>query len=71
MVEAIRDGQSVWLFAIDFDARTEERTSDEASGEASETAELSTSIVAKTPATTRPAGAPRVRRFNAAGRELF
>jgi hypothetical protein len=68
MVEVRWDVQSIWLFAIDFEARTEDEASDEASEAASE---LSTSIVAKTPATTRPAGVPRVRRFNAAGRELF
>ena len=68
MVEVSWNGQSVWVFAIDFEERTKDEVSDEASKAASE---LSTSIEVKMPATTQPAGTPRVRRFNSAGRELF
>ena len=78
MVEVRWDGQSVWLFAIDFEARTnfESTTSDDTPPLA-----RATSVGAGTlepnntqaPTNTRrkTAGTPRVRRFNAAGRELF
>ena len=78
MVEVRWDGQSVWLFAIDFEARTkfESLGSDEIPPLA-----RATSVGAGTPepnkakvqANTRhkTAPTPRVRRFNAAGRELL
>lgn len=72
MVEVRWDGQSVWLFAIDFEART---TSDDAPPLARATsvgAGTPEPNNAKAPTNTRrkTAGNPRVRRFNAAGREL-
>ena len=59
MFEVSWNGQSVWIFAIDFEARTkfESPSSDE------------TPPLVSTEQKTAPA--PRVRRFNAAGRELF
>ena len=78
MVEVRWDGQSVWLFAIDFEARTkfEAPNSDDTPPLA-----RATSVGvgapepnnAKAPTNTRRKTSlnPRVRRFNAAGRELF
>ena len=72
MVEVIWDGQSVWLFTIDFEARTSDDTLPLAG---------TTSVVGGSPkpskanvrTNTRRKSAltPRIRRFNAAGRELF
>ena len=77
MVEVRWDGQSVWLFAIDFEARTnfESPTSAEIPPLAKATsvgAGTPESNKVKAPTNTRhkTAGTPRVRRFNAAGREL-
>ena len=77
MVEVRWDGQSVWLFAIDFEARTnfESPTSAEipplakATSVGAGTAEPNK---AQAPTNTRHKTSlnPRVRRFNAAGREL-
>ena len=78
MVEVRWDGQSVWLFAIDFEARTnfESTTSDDTPPLARATsvgAGTPEPNNAKSPNNARPktAGTPRVRRFNAAGKELF
>jgi len=77
MVEVLWDGKSVWLFAIDFEARAKfESTTSElpplarATSVGAGTAKLNK---AKVQTTTRRKTAltPRVRRFNAAGRELF
>ena len=72
MVEVRWDGQSVWLFAVDFEARTkfEAAGSEDRPPLARATsagAGASEPNKAQVP-TTLP---PRVRRFNAAGRELF
>ena len=59
LVEVRWDGQTVWLFAIDFEARTKfESPSSDATPRLASTEQ-------------KTAQAPRVRRFNAAGRELF
>ena len=78
MVEVRWDGQSVWLFAIDFEARTnfESPTSAEIPPLAKATsvgAGTPESNKAKAPTNTRHKTSlnPRVRRFNAAGRELL
>lgn len=77
MVEVRWDGQSVWLFAIDFKARTkfESPSSDDAPPLARATsvgAGTPEPGKAEAPTNTRrkTSGTPRVRRFNAAGREL-
>jgi hypothetical protein len=78
MVEVRWDGESVWLFAIDFEARTkfESPTSDDIPPLARATsvgAGTPESNNAKAPTNTRHKTSlnPRVRRFNAAGRELL
>jgi hypothetical protein len=68
MVEVSWNGQSVWVFAIDFEERTKDGASDEASKAA---ITMGTLTEAKMPANTQPARTPKVRRFNSAGRELF
>ena len=71
MVKVRCDGQTVWLFAIDFEARTSDETPPFASatsvGDTPEPdkAKVQTNTRGKTVLT------PRVRRFNAAGREVF
>ena len=77
MVEVRWDGQSVWLFAIDFEERTnfESPASDDTPPLARATsvgAGTPEPIKARVPTNTRRknSGTPRVRRFNAAGREL-
>ena len=77
MVEVRWDGESVWLFAIDFEARAKfesptsdlpplaRATSDRAGTPKPNKAKVQTNTRRNTALT------PRVRRFNAAGRELF
>jgi hypothetical protein len=78
MVEVSWNGQSVRIFAIDFEARTKDdarplakatSVGDRTESEAG--IKLNTLIEPKIPANTPPARSPRVRRFNSAGRELF
>ena len=78
MVEVSWKGQSVWLFAIDFEERTkfESPTSDGTPPLARATsvgAGTPESNDAKAPTNTRQKTSlnPRVRRFNTAGRELL
>jgi len=75
MVEVRWDGQSVWLFAIDFEARTnfESPTIDDTPPLARATSVgAGTAEPNQAPTNTRHKTSlnPRVRRFNAAGREL-
>ena len=72
MVEVSWNGQAVWIFAIDFEARTKDdaRPSTRATSVGGGT-ESEAHIKLKIPANTQPAGTPRARRFNSAGRELF
>ena len=79
MVEVSCNRQSVWIFAIDFEARTKDnaRPSTRATSVGADRTEseagikLNTLTEPKMPANTQPARTPRVRRFNSAGRELF
>ena len=87
MVEVRWNGQSVWIFAIDFEARTKFEAPDSddrpplarAKSVGAGTPEPEAHIIpntpteAKMPADTqqKTARTPRVRRFNAAGRELL
>ena len=78
MVKVRWEEQTVWLFAVDFEARTnfESPSGDEtpllarATSVGAETPEPNKAIV---PTNTRRKTAltPKVRRFNAAGREVF
>jgi hypothetical protein len=72
MVEVSWNGQSVWIFAIDFDARTKEETLTKAASVGADGPEpdikARTEAPAKTAQNSTPT--PRVRRFNSAGREL-
>jgi hypothetical protein len=83
MVEVSWQGQSVWIFAVDFEARTKEdaRPLTKAMSVGSNGPEPGTETDikahaptgARTPVNTeqKTAGAPTVRRFNSSGRELF
>jgi hypothetical protein len=78
LVEVRWDGQLVWLFAIDFEVRTksESRGSDEipplarATSVGADAPEPNNTKV-QTNTRHKTAPTPRVRRFNAAGRELL
>ncbi len=80
LVEVTWKGQSVWIFAIDFEARTKDdappstRAMSVGAGALKPEADINVNL----PLTENPASAehrtvrsPRVRRFNSAGRELF
>lgn len=87
MIEVLWEGQSVWLFAIDFDARTKDGSIPQPLaraalfGDGTPSAEASTDTEVNSPVnleaesfvsnkeTTR--ATPKVRRFNASGRELL
>jgi hypothetical protein len=79
MVEVTWKGQSVWIFAIDFAARTEDvarpktRAISVGAGAPKWEADIIVNVPTKTPAGTehRTFRTTRVRRFNSAGRELF
>jgi hypothetical protein len=72
-------GQSVWIFAMDFEARTKDaiRPLTKAASIGASGPEPGAYITAKAPAETRAdtekqtSRNPRIRRFNSAGRELF
>jgi hypothetical protein len=67
-VEVVWNGQSVWLFASDFEARA---TAASVDGEASSTEVPTEAQRAKKRPTAVKSSGPKIRRFNAAGRELF
>jgi hypothetical protein len=83
MVEVSWNGQSAWIFAIDFEARTNFEAPNSGDrpplaraksvGAGTPEPEANTPTEAKIPANTqhKTARTPRVRRFNAAGRELL
>ena len=79
MVEVTWKGQSVWIFAIDFAARTKDdacpsaRAMSVGAGAPKSEADIIVNVPTKTPASTdhRTVRTTRVRRFNSAGRELF
>lgn len=79
MVEVTWKGQSVWIFAIDFAARTKDDVCPSAlamsvgGGAPQLEADINLNPSTETPASAehRTVGTPRVRRFNSAGRELF
>ena len=67
MVEVTWEGQSVWIFAIDFEERTKgnARPLTKAASVGGEfQADINTG-------TATPTRTPRVRRFNSAGKEIF
>ena len=72
MVEVSWNGQSVWMFAIDFEARTNQETLTKAASVGADGPEPYIKARTETPAETaqNSAPTPRVRRFNSAGREL-
>jgi hypothetical protein len=79
LVEVTWKGQSVWIFAIDFEARTKDdpppstRAMSAGVGGPKPEADINVNVPTETPASAehRTVGSPRVRRFNSAGRELF
>jgi hypothetical protein len=79
LVEVTWNGQSVWIFAIDFESRTKDDAAPSARamsvGASAPNLESDITLAAptETPASaeTRTVRTPRVRRFNSAGRELF
>ena len=72
MVEVSWKGQSVWIFAIDFEARTKEETLTKAASVGASGPEPDIKARTEAPAKTAQnrTPTPRVRRFNSAGREL-
>jgi hypothetical protein len=79
LVEVTWKGQSVWIFAIDFEARTKDdaRPSARAMSVGADApqpeADINLNASTETPASAehRTVRTLRVRRFNSAGRELF
>ena len=73
LVEVSWKGQSVWIFAIDFEARTKEKTLTRAASIGASGPESHIKARTEAPASTvqNTLRTPRVRRFNSAGRELF
>lgn len=72
MVEVSWKGQSVWIFAIDFEARTKEQALTKAASAGAGGPEPDNKARTEAPAKSahNPTPSPRVRRFNSAGREL-
>src|SRR5665213_734417 len=68
MVEVRWQGQSVWIFAIDFEARTKEQALTKAASVGAIGPEPDNNRT-EAPAKTAQNPTPRVRRFNSAGRE--
>ena len=79
LVEVTWKGQSVWIFAIDFEARTKDdalpsvRAMSVGADAPIPEADINLNAPTETPASAehRTVRTPRVRRFNSAGRELF
>jgi hypothetical protein len=73
MVEVSWNEQAVWIFAIDFEARTKEGKLTRAASVGVSGPELDVKARTQAPASTaqNTIQTPRVRRFNSAGRELF
>ena len=73
MVEVSWKGQSVRIFAIDFEARTIEQALTRAASVGASSAEPDNKAPSEAPAKTaqNPTPTPRIKRFNSAGRELF
>jgi hypothetical protein len=79
LVEVTWKGQSVWIFAVDFEARTEDharpstRAMSVGAGAPKPEADVNVNVPTANPASAerRTVRSPRVRRFNSAGRELF
>ena len=79
MVEITWNAQSVWIFAIDFEARTKDdahlltRATSVGAGSPEPKPDINVNVRTEAPANIvqKTVPTPRVRRFNSAGRELF
>src|SRR5579862_8943376 len=79
LVEVTWKGQSVWIFAIDFEVRTKDdarpstRAMSVGAGAPKPEAGINLNVPTENPASAerKTVRSPRVRRFNSAGRELF